>query len=248
LPSVAPAYRSVLDCLTAPAGPECTPEGTSLLLAGLLFPSSASSSVTCNRLAMHRFSRSFLSLGVLAWLGCGAPADLDDTRFPRPNETGYVDGVGATGNGGRANLGGGSSVSTGGAAGSRPQGGGAPSTGGGGSVAAGGGASTGGCPDDITLLFNRPAMQGGCASSGCHVPGGIVPDLVSPNVEMRLVNVSASQSCKARPYVSAGDSVLADKLEKGTPAPCGFKMPLGAAISDADLACVMDWIAEVSGG
>jgi hypothetical protein len=201
---------------------------------------------------MHRLSRNLLGLGVFAWVGCGAPADLDETRFPLPNETGYSDGVGATGNGGRANLGGASSVSSGGAAGTRPQGGGgrAPSAGagGGGSVTTGGGAASSGCPDDITVLFNRPATEGGCASAGCHLPGKIVPDLVSPNPEDRLVNIPASMSCGGKPYISADDSVLANKIEKGTPAPCGFKMPLGASISDADLACVMDWIAKVSGG
>ena len=139
-------------------------------------------------------------------------------------------------------AGGGAAPAGGGAA---PAGGGAAPAGGGAPVASGGGA--GGCPDDITLLFNRPITEGGCNGSMCHVPGATSPDLVSPGVEMRLLNVTSQ--CNGRPYIGADDSFLADKIA-GSPPECGLAMPffMPQALSQADEDCILSWIDEVSGG
>jgi hypothetical protein len=221
---------------------------------------------------MHRLTTSWLGFGVLAatFLGevsCGAPAELDESLFPGPNETGYADadGTGSTGTplgGGGAGAGapsggsGGSTAAPPASAGAGnpvpPSGGGAP-VGGGGSAqagAAGGGSAppaSGGCPDDITVLFNRPITEGGCAGDACHVPGRTAPDLVSPNPETRLVDVLSQ--CEGRPYIGAGDSFLADKIA-GSPPQCGLAMPffMPQALSAADEQCILDWIDEVSGG
>jgi hypothetical protein len=108
-------------------------------------------------------------------------------------------------------------------------------------------APTSGCPDDITVIFNRRVEDGGCASAGCHIPGATPPDLVSPGLDARLLNVTGTTSCGQRPYISSGESLLELKLV-GDPVPCGFRMPLGAEMPEEDLQCVLDWIAEVSGG
>jgi len=168
---------------------------------------------------------------------------------PTPAANG-ASGTGTPAAGGAAPAGGGAAPAGGGAApaggGAAPAGGGAaPAAGGGAPVASGGGA--GGCPDDITLLFNRPITEGGCNGSMCHVPGATAPDLVSPGVETRLLNVTSQ--CNGRPYIGADDSYLADKIA-GSPPECGLAMPffMPQALSQADEDCILSWIEEVSGG
>ena len=236
---------------------------------------------------MQRFFRSWLGLVVLVPAACGAPAELDESRFPSLAEAGYTDGNGsnaarggATGvaNGGAPNLG----SPSGGApnvprAGSGGSGVGSPVQGGSGSVsmagantsgstggnpATGGTGMTGGsgsggvqpppagnCPDDITVLFKRPGSEGGCTQGGgCHEAGSpIKPDLVSPNIEVRLVDVASS--CRSRPYIGADDSFLADKIV-GSPPECNGAMPFLSpqTLNAADEQCILDWIDEVSGG
>ncbi|HTV24969.1 MAG TPA: hypothetical protein VMG12_40025 [Polyangiaceae bacterium] len=130
-----------------------------------------------------------------------------------------------------------------GAAGSAQSG----TAGGGSTPAMGGGATAGGCPDDITVLFDRPLSEGGCAGAGCHVDQGTPPNLVSPNPEMRLVNVMSS--CNGRPYIGGDNGFLADKIGGETPE-CGSPMPFLSAdlLTDEDRQCILDWIDEVSGG
>jgi hypothetical protein len=159
-------------------------------------------------------------------------------------------GVGGTGvgTGGTAPSGTGGSVGASGTGGQSGVGGQSGSTGQGGSGQGGTGAEPGGCPDDITVLTNRPAMEGGCAGPGCHIPQGTPPDLTSPGVEARVFNVMASAACSGRPYVGASDSVIEEKLTN--PDPCGEPMPLFAAgrLSAEDKACIIQWLDEVAAG
>jgi hypothetical protein len=221
---------------------------------------------------MHRFFTGRICLGLIAF-GCGSPGDLDQSRFPELEDTGYPDRVGAAGsaaggtfggtgggNAGGSNPGGtGGMVGTGGTAPSGGSGGspgvsgtgGQPSSGGtgqGGTGQGGTGAEPAGCPSDITVLTNRPAMEGGCAGPGCHIPQGTPPDLVSPGVEARVLDVMASAACSGRPYVGASDSVIEEKLTN--PDPCGEPMPLFAAgrLSAEDKACILEWIDGVAAG
>jgi hypothetical protein len=220
---------------------------------------------------MHRLTTSWLGLGVLAAVSCGAPAELDANLYPGPTDTGYADsdstgsagtplgGSGAGGQGssavaGSANAGNNGGSATPPAAGGPGGGNAAAPTGGNTAAPSGGGdtppaaGSAGGCPDDITVLFNRPLNEGGCASLGCHVAEqGTPPDLVSPNPETRLIDVTSN--CNGRPYIGTGDSFLADKISGERPE-CGQPMPLLATdlLSDADRQCMLDWIDEVSGG
>lgn len=213
---------------------------------------------------MHRPSTSWIGLLALH-LACGAPAELDKDLFPVPGDTGYTDrAIGsagtnnATGNGGgpsaNAGAGGtpagavgrGGSGGAGGASSNPPASGGASST-----PPAGGASGSGsGCPADVTTLFNRPANKGGCADKGCHVAsGGIMPDLVSPGVVDRLLDVAST--CQGIPYIGAGveDSFLADKIA-GHPPKCNQPMPFfqEQALSAADEKCILDWVAQVGGG
>lgn len=164
---------------------------------------------------------------------------------------GTVAGTGGTVSTGGTNTGGttGGTGTTGNGAGGTgtPAQGGTGNAQGGTGNAQGGTASAGGCPTDITELFNRPGNQGGCADPGCHVPGGTPPDLVSPGVVDRLLNVSSM--CNSRPFVGAGDSFLAEKVTTRDPE-CGSEMPLfqGQALSAQDEQCIVDWIDQVGGG
>lgn len=244
---------------------------------------------------MHQLRKSLLVL-VSGLAACGAPAELDDSLFPAPGNTGYdrtsgnvggsSPGIGGSASlGGSASFGGSASPGTGGSGAPAPGQGGsgnaaqggsgqAPGQGGSGNAAQGGsgaapvgaggnapiagsagdpsggsGSGGGDCPDDITVLFDRPGGEGGCAGGGCHIPGGTPPDLVSPNPEQRLVGVMSSAVCGSVPYVSSGGSLLEDKIV-GSPPSCGSAMPFLSpqALNAEDEQCILDWIAEVSGG
>jgi hypothetical protein len=97
----------------------------------------------------------------------------------------------------------------------------------------------GNCPDIPKLFAER------CSSAGCH--SMISPqanlDLISPNLEGRVVSVAATDNCKnavlANP-IDAEGSILYGKVTD-TP-PCGVRMPVGEPLSPSEIACVKRWI------
>jgi hypothetical protein len=130
---------------------------------------------------------------------------------------------GGSGNGG--NGGGGSGGSSGGSAG-----------------ASGSMAMPDPAPMCVTALFKKT-----CGSPGCHAAGSPQVDLVSANVERRLVGKGATgTACKGKTLVAAdgGDSLLMDKLS--TSPPCGSPMPITGSLSDDERTCLMDWVSSVS--
>jgi hypothetical protein len=193
-------------------------------------------------------------IGALGLAACGSPSELDENSFPKLEDTGYE----STASG----AGGSTVVVSGGQAGAS---GGAAASNGGGAQTGGSSAGSGstvmngpnGCPSDITMLFNRPSTQGGCASGGgCH-DGAVQPDLVSPNVLSRLLNVastckktSAGMSVAARPYIGKDDSFLKEKIAGTVNSECGVSMPffMTQSLKDADRKCIVDWIDSVKGG
>lgn len=224
---------------------------------------------------MHRFSTTWLGLGVLVAFACGAPAELEDNLFPGEytgDETGTAGGqLMGTGNVPPAapaappasnvappasappsssppagNTGSTDTPAAGGQVSPPPASDTPPADGSASPPPAAVAGGAGGCPDDITLLFNRPAEQGGCGGGACHVPGATAPDLVSPNPELRLVDVTSQ--CNQRPYIGSADSFLGEKIA-GVPE-CGLAMPffMPQALSADDEACILAWIDEVSGG
>ena len=90
--------------------------------------------------------------------------------------------------------------------------------------------------------------MGGCAGAGCHVAGGTPPDLTSPGVEERVLNV-ISPTCNNLPYVGSPMSVIEDKITNPSPV-CGAEMPLLSAnrLSAEDEACILEWIDGLTGG
>lgn len=199
------------------------------------------------------FSKSCAAIGALVLISCGSPAELDEQSFPSLDRTGYTTGTSPTGGGA---AGSGSLVVPGGAAGSNSVGAaGSDSVGAAGSS---GMMAAGSCPSDITVLFARPAAQGGCTQGGgCHEASSpIKPDLVSPGLASRLFNVASNctlsasgASVGARPYISATDSFLEEKIGSGQPG-CGALMPffMDYTLTAADEQCIISWIDQVAAG
>ncbi|HVZ31580.1 MAG TPA: hypothetical protein VG963_04095 [Polyangiaceae bacterium] len=216
-----------------------------------------------------------LGVGFPSFAACSSSTSFDEQSFPPIAETGYFQNAGAAGasagtaSGDTANAGSSGSAAVG-SAGSAAMGSagsaavssaGSASTsasssmGSGGAAASsvGSGATTAsGCPADIPGLFQRNISQGGCTNGGiCHEAGNQKPDLVSPGLVSRLLNVastctktSAGMSVAPRPYIGKTDSFLEEKIA-GTPnADCGFVMPffMPQALSDSDRKCIVDWI------
>lgn len=192
----------------------------------------------------------------MALSACGSPPALDDNSFPPLAQTGYGQAAGA---GGTANSGAAGSAATGSAGSGTTVV--VASGGSSGSGSGGGATASGACPSDVTTLFNRNISQGGCTQAGgCHeATSPTKPDLVSPNVVSRLLNVastcsktSAGMVVPARPYIGATDSFLEEKIAGSPNADCGFSMPflMPTALKAADKKCIVDWIHQVqkSGG
>lgn len=218
---------------------------------------------------MNSCLKGFLPATLALLAGCGSPGGLDQEAFPGISDTGYP-GINNTAGTATTPPGGGGSA---GSASVPPGGGGVAGTGtSGGAAGVGGGIAgndgmlagaagdplgggTGGtampvpepsCPP-VEELFGRPGAEGGCSGGGgCH-DGAILPDLTSPGVGERLLDVSSN--CESRPYAGADDSFLADKISGGTPQ-CGSPMPFlnSGALSEPDRQCILDWLDELALG
>src|SRR5687767_13663845 len=194
-----------------------------------------------HRLDMQGFLKICAVMGALGLAACGSPSELDEEAFPTlyasagsSSTTQVVPGQGGSG--------GAAGAASGGSSGSLANGGGAQA-----------GSGSNECPSDITVLFARPIAQGGCTQGGgCHEPASAIkPDLVSPNVVARLLNMpskcsktSTGMSVQPRPYISRDDSFLEEKIA-GTPdSSCGISMPffMPDALSAADEQCIIQWI------
>jgi hypothetical protein len=108
------------------------------------------------------------------------------------------------------------------------------------SPAAAGTSSNTACGDVVTRIF-APS----CGGTGCH--SAMAPqqdlDLVSPGVAARVVGVPAKACLQTLADPAHPEqSLLYQKL--AIKPPCGAQMPLARpALSSADVACVLGWIA-----
>lgn len=96
------------------------------------------------------------------------------------------------------------------------------------------------CATDV----ERGLLPARCGTKGCHAGTDPVSglDLASPGVAARVTRVMSR--CRAMPLVVPGDpegSFLFVKIAQARPA-CGRRMPIGAALSDAETACFRAWI------
>lgn len=96
-----------------------------------------------------------------------------------------------------------------------------------------------------------------CGTTGCHDDSAQAQeglDLLSPNVESRVVDVNAAGvGCTSRLLVVAGDpdtSYLMDKV-LNTPGICGTQMPVVGFLEPAEIEVLRQWIIDLgdsSGG
>ncbi len=98
-------------------------------------------------------------------------------------------------------------------------------------------------PACVVALFKQK-----CGSIGCHSSGGTQVDLVSANVERRLVGKPSSNVlvCKGRTLVATdgSDSLLIDKITD--PPPCGSPMPVTGSLTEDDRSCLTNWVSSVA--
>lgn len=96
----------------------------------------------------------------------------------------------------------------------------------------------------------QEVFEESCATAGCHddVTSAANLDLLSPNVESRVVGVSSAEpACQSRVLVVAGDpegSYLLDKV-LGTIGICNSRMPLLGVLSDSDTDVLRQWIIDL---
>jgi hypothetical protein len=126
-----------------------------------------------------------------------------------------------------------------------------------GDVASGGqGATVPAAPACLTTLFAQTCSGAGCHSKGSMPAGGL--DLTSPGVASRLVGVNATfadvlmgpgVTCSPAKFIDPQNpaaSWLELKLQ-GQQGTCGLAMPVIGSLTPADMKCVSDFIAQVSG-
>lgn len=83
-----------------------------------------------------------------------------------------------------------------------------------------------------------------CSGPGCHAAEApnVAPDLISPGVADRLVNV-ATAGCTDRFLVDSANPAASYLLESLKPAPgCGSQMPIGGVLTAEEIACVEEWV------
>jgi hypothetical protein len=100
------------------------------------------------------------------------------------------------------------------------------------------------CPT-TTEALQAELLAPACGSNGCH--GATLPalglDLVSPGLEARLINVSAS-GCGEKVLVvprEASRSYLLEKVFEHEPS-CGERMPIGSPMAPPAAACLQTWV------
>lgn len=105
----------------------------------------------------------------------------------------------------------------------------------------------------VELKSAEDVFAESCGTTGCHdassnAQAGL--DLMSPNVESRVVDVNAiGLGCTSDILVVAGDpdnSYLIDKV-LNTPGICGLQMPVVGTLSPSDIEVLRQWIVDLAG-
>lgn len=103
----------------------------------------------------------------------------------------------------------------------------------------------------VELKDAETILAESCGTTGCHddtlqAQAGL--DLVSPNVESRVVDVNATGiGCTGRIFVVAGDpdsSYLIDKVIN-TPGICGLQMPVVGSLPADEVDVLRQWIVDL---
>lgn len=103
------------------------------------------------------------------------------------------------------------------------------------------------CPPgtDVVTSIVVPSCAAG---AGCH-SGSFAPDLRA-EVDYVATLVDVASTCDGIPLVDSADvanSVMLTKLSADPGPVCGTIMPPSGAMSDADIACLTDWVTGLVG-
>lgn len=93
-----------------------------------------------------------------------------------------------------------------------------------------------------TQLINARCGTAGCHDTGTQ-SGGL--DLASAGAPARLVNIPAAQ-CTGQTLATADGGYLISKLHPSPP--CGSQMPIGPPLTDQEIQCITEWVANISNG
>ena len=180
---------------------------------------------------MSRFSIVvIMGLGALSLVTSGCAGELTDAQKEGRDRDG----------------GSGGSVGSGGSGGSSGSGGGSAGT-------------TGGSPEVCVLALISPLSKA-CSSLGCHSGSAPAAGLTLTEAVIRapkdeLVDKLNKGNKGVMPGCPAGVGKLIDKAqpEKSliytkvtAQSPCGDRMPNGSPLSDAEMACLLNWIKSVA--
>jgi hypothetical protein len=101
---------------------------------------------------------------------------------------------------------------------------------------------------DAETIFAETCGTMGCHDDSLQAQAGL--DLVSPDVESRLIGVNATGiGCESAILVVAGDPESSYLLDKVLNAPgiCGLQMPYVGTISASDVETLRQWIIDLGG-
>lgn len=102
--------------------------------------------------------------------------------------------------------------------------------------------------EDAETILAESCGTTGCHDSSAQAQAGL--DLLSPNVESRVVDVNAiGIGCSDEILVVAGDpdaSYLLDKI-LNTPGICGLPMPILGSLSSEEIDTIREWIIDLGG-
>lgn len=103
-------------------------------------------------------------------------------------------------------------------------------------------------PRDAAMVLAVTCGTAGCHDASPQAQGGL--DLISPDVESRVVDVNAvGIGCESDVLVVPGDpdgSYLLDKV-LDVPGICGLPMPFVGVIADSDVQILRQWIIDLAG-
>jgi len=107
----------------------------------------------------------------------------------------------------------------------------------GGSMGTGGGA---GCPMACMIIMTK------CATCHQMTGGAGMLDLMTANPGMRLKDMkSPNVACSGKALIDSASPMASLLYTKVTATPpCGARMPIGSMLSDSEITCMQQWVAN----
>jgi hypothetical protein len=104
-----------------------------------------------------------------------------------------------------------------------------------------------GC-DPVMEIFSKSPGESGCGTLACHGEGTTI-DLVTGDVFARLTTTATASStgdCMDLNILTSGDAENSTLVRRVSGTTCGGQMPVGGALTDAQVDCIQQWITDQS--